>query len=195
MEMFTIFLCIVIGHVFGDLQGTEIGKGDLKARENAREDLSSYVKEAVNLDQYLQPTHAHEPAKSCSSNETETDEKPSSLVMRSPVKASSYETKKSRQKGYLKTHVADMRSLLKHSDRNISAKKDSMKFSSFPVKSAAIRHAGKDFAIKISRSFRGKRDALDAFNRMLEPAFEVLHPKPRRKKHRRKKRTEKNQIR
>ena len=88
---------------------------------------------------------------------------------------------------YLETRVADIGSLLKHSDRNISAKKDSMKFSSFPVKSAAMRHTGKDFAIKISRSFRGKRDALDAFNRMLEPAFEVLHPKPRRKKHRRKK--------
>src|SRR5688572_32381349 len=128
MEVFTIFLCIVIGHAFGDLQGIEIDKEDLKAREDAREGLSPNVNEAMNLDQYLQSKDAQLSAQSGNSNETETDEKPSSPVIRLPVTSGEYEATKSGQKKvYLKTRIADIGSLLKHSDRNIS-KKDSMKF-------------------------------------------------------------------
>ena len=41
--MFMIFLCIVIGHAFGDLQGIENGEYDFKAQENAKRFISPNV--------------------------------------------------------------------------------------------------------------------------------------------------------
>ena len=51
MEMFTIFLCIVIGHAFGDLQGIEISENDLKAQKDAKSFLYPNVRDADHLDQ------------------------------------------------------------------------------------------------------------------------------------------------
>src|SRR6218665_2465445 len=51
MEVFTIFLFIVIGHAFGDLQRVKIGNDDLNVRDEEKGFRTHKVNEAVNLDQ------------------------------------------------------------------------------------------------------------------------------------------------
>jgi len=82
MNVFVIFLCMVIGYSSVDLQRVEIGEDDLKANENAMEAASLDARETNSQDQYIRWKDVHASAQSvvASSNEAETYEKPPSVV-------------------------------------------------------------------------------------------------------------------